>query len=66
MFWITENHFLFVGLFDWGNAETQSSSVSWNQGGFAVTESQTRKPGTVTPLIKCTKFTTKISIKLIY
>ena len=24
MFWITENHFLFVGLFDSGNAETQN------------------------------------------
>ena len=22
MFWFTENHFLFVGLDDWGNAET--------------------------------------------
>ena len=28
MFWITEYHLLFVGLFDWGNAETQTSSVS--------------------------------------
>ena len=28
MFWIMENHFLFVGLFDWGNAETQTSLVS--------------------------------------
>ena len=24
MVWMTENHFLFVGLFDWGNAETQN------------------------------------------
>ena len=24
MCWITENYFLFVGLFDWGNAETQT------------------------------------------
>ena len=50
MFWITKNHFLFVGLFDWGNAETQTSSVSRNWDDFAVAESLTRKSGTVTPL----------------
>ena len=48
MFWITENHFLFVGLFDWGNAET--FSVSWNRDGFALAESRTRKSSTVAPL----------------
>ena len=51
MFWITENHFLFVGLFDWGNAETQTFSVSRNRGGFALAESWTRKSGTVAPLL---------------
>ena len=51
MFWITENHFLFVGLFDWGNAETQTFSVSWNRDSFALAESRTRKSGTVAPLI---------------
>ena len=51
MFWITENHFLFVGLFDWGNAETQTFSVSRNRDGFALAESRTRKSGTVAPLI---------------
>ena len=54
MFWITENHFLFVGLFDWENAETQTSLFSRNRDGFALAESRTRKSGTVTPLI-CTK-----------
>ena len=49
MFWITENHFLFVGLFDWGNAETQTSSVYCNRDSFAVAESRTRKSGTVAP-----------------
>ena len=51
MFWIMENHFLFVGLFDWGNAETQTFSVSRNQDGFALAESQTRKSGTVASLV---------------
>ena len=51
MFWITKNHFLFVVLFDWGNAETQTSSVSRNLDGFALAESQTRKSGTIAPLI---------------
>ena len=32
MFWITEHHFLFVGLFDWGNG----FSVFWNWDGFAL------------------------------
>ena len=51
MFWIMENHFLFEALFDWGNAETQTSLVSRNRDGFAVAESRTRKSGTVTPLL---------------
>ena len=51
MFWITENHFLFVGLFNWGNAETQTFSVSRNQDGFALAESWTRKSGTIAPLV---------------
>ena len=51
MFWITENHFLFVGLFYWGNAETQTFSVSRIRDGFALAESGTRKSGTVTPLV---------------
>ena len=51
MFWITENHFLFVGLLDWGNAETQTFSVSRNRDGFALAESRTRKSGTVAPLL---------------
>ena len=51
MFWITENHFLFVGVFVWGNAETQTFSVSWNRNGFVLAESRTRKSGTVTPLL---------------
>ena len=51
MFLITENHFLFVGLFDWGNAETQTFSVSRNQDRFALAESRTRKSGTVAPLV---------------
>ena len=51
MFWITENHFPFVGLFGWGNAETQTFSVSRNRDGFALTESRTRKSGTVAPLV---------------
>ena len=50
MFWIMENHFLFLGLSDWGNAKTLIFSVSPNQDGFALVESQTRKSGTVTPL----------------
>ena len=49
MFWITENHLLFVGLFALGNAETQTFSVAWNPDGFALAESRTRKSGTVTP-----------------
>ena len=51
MFWTTENHLLFVGLFDWGNAETKTFSVSQNQDGFTLTESRTRKSGTVAPLV---------------
>ena len=39
MFWITDNHFLFLGLFDWGKAETQTSVVSRNQDSFALAES---------------------------
>ena len=54
MFWITEDHFQFVGLFDWGNAETQTFSVSRNRHGFALAESQTRKSGTVAPLVLTT------------
>ena len=45
MFWITENHFLFVGLFNWGNAETPTLSVSRNRDSFALAESRTRKSG---------------------
>ena len=52
MFWITENHFLFVGLLDSGNAETQTFSVSQNRDSFALAESRTRKSGTVAPLLK--------------
>ena len=52
MFWITENHFLFVGLFNWGNTETQTFTVSRNRDGFALAESRTRKSGTVAPVIK--------------
>ena len=51
MYWITENHFLFVGLFDWGNAETQTFSVSRNQDGFTLAEFRTRKSGTIAPLV---------------
>ena len=51
MFWITENHFLFVGLFDWGNAETITFSVSQNRDGLTLAESQTRKSGTITLLL---------------
>ena len=51
MFRITENHFLFVGIFDWGNAETQTFSVFRNRDGFALAESRTRKSGTVAPLV---------------
>ena len=47
-----ENHFLFVGLFDWENAETQTSSISRSRDGFALAESRTRKCGTVTLLIE--------------
>ena len=50
-FWITDNHFLFVGLFDSGKAETQTFSVSRNWDGFALAESRTRKSGTVAPLM---------------
>ena len=50
MFWITENHFLFVGLFNWGNAETQTFSVSRNWDGFALAES-----GTVAPLLNTSR-----------
>ena len=50
MFWFTGNHFLFVGLFNWGNAETCTFSVSRNWDGFALAESRTRKSGTVAPL----------------
>ena len=39
MFWFTGNHFLFVGLFNWGNAETLTFLVSRNQDGFALVES---------------------------
>ena len=53
MFRITENHFLFVGIFDWGNAETQTFSVFRNRDGFALAESRTRKSGTVAPLVTC-------------
>ena len=51
MFWITENHFLSVGLFDWENAETQTSSVSRNRDGFALAEFRTKKCGTVAHLM---------------
>ena len=51
MFWITENHFLIVGLFDWGNAETPMFSVSRNWDGFAFTESRTKKSGIVATLL---------------
>ena len=51
MLWIMENHFLFVGLFDWGNAETQTFLVSWNRDGFALAESRTRKSRTIAPLL---------------
>ena len=60
MFWITENHFLFVGLFDWGNAETQTFSVSRNRDGFALAESRTRKSGTVAPLVLTWKNSTNM------
>ena len=43
-------YFLFVGLFNLENAETQTSSVSRNRDGFVLAESQTRKCGTVAPL----------------
>ena len=49
MFWTTENHFLFVGLFAWGNAETQTFLVSWNRDGFQFPESPTRKSDIVVP-----------------
>ena len=39
MFWISVNHFLFVGLFAWGNAETQTFLVSQNRDSFALVES---------------------------
>ena len=51
MFWIMENNFLFLGLFDLGNAEIQTSAVSGNQDGFALAESRTRKSGTIPPLL---------------
>ena len=51
MFWIADNHFLFLGLFDWGKAETQTSVVSRNRDGFALPESRTRKFGTIAPLL---------------
>ena len=51
IFWITESHFLFIGLFDWGNAETQTFSVSRNRDGFALAESWTRKSGSLAPLL---------------
>ena len=51
MFWIIENHFLFQGLFDWRNAETQTFLVSQNQDGFGVAESRTGKCGTIAPLV---------------
>ena len=51
MFWITENHFLFVGLFDWENAYTQTFSVSQNGDSFAFAEFRTRKCSTIAPLI---------------
>ena len=63
MFWITEDHFLFVGLFIWGNAGTQTFSVSRNWDGFALAESRTRKSGTVATLfyrstcVECDRFT---------
>ena len=49
-FGLWKNHFLFVGLFNLGNAETQTFLVSRNRDGFALAESQTRKSGTITPL----------------
>ena len=51
MFWITKNHFLFVGLFDWGNAESQPFSVSRNRDSFGLAEYRNRKSGTVAPLV---------------
>ena len=45
-----EHYFLFVGPFDWGNAETQTLSISPNHDGFALAESQTRKSDTLTTL----------------
>ena len=54
MFWFTENHFLIIGLLDWGNAETQTFSVSRNRDGIALAESRTIKSGTVAPLVKIT------------
>ena len=54
MFWITENHFLFVGLLEWGNTETQIFLACRNRDGFALAESRTRKSGTVAPLLTST------------
>ena len=51
MFWITENHFQFVSLFDWRKVETQTLSLSRNRDGFAFAESHTKKSATVTPLL---------------
>ena len=49
MFWNTENHFLFEGLFDWEN--TKTFFVYQKEDGSALAESQTRKSSTVTPLL---------------
>ena len=51
MFCITENHFPFIELFDWGSAETQTFQYPGIGDGFALAESRTRKSGTVTPLL---------------
>ena len=51
MFGIMENNVLFVELFNLGNAETQTSSVSRNRDGFALAESQTRKSATISTLV---------------
>ena len=51
MFCIMENHCLFADLFNRGDSETKTFSVSWNRDGFALAEYQTIKSGTVAPLI---------------
>ena len=65
MCWVTENHFLFVGLLDWGNAETPTFLVSRNLDGFALAESQTGQEGQRCPKRRVTQAAIRLATAVI-